>query len=103
MLKTSNKSIFQFILIKPSHYGEEGYVIQWMRSAVPSNTLAVLNGLALDCADRGVLGENVELVVSSYDESNTRIRPKKIARLIKKTGGKGLVGFVGINKEGRTS
>ena len=95
-VSTPKKSVFHFVLIKPSHYDEEGYVIQWLRSAVPSNTLAALNGLALDSADRGVLGENVELVVSSYDESNTRIRPKKIARLIKKTGGKGLVGFVGV-------
>ena len=92
-VSTPKKSVFQFILIKPSHYDDKGYVIQWLRSAVPSNTLAVLNGLALDSADRGVLGGDVELVVSSYDESNTRIRPKKIARLIEKTGGKGLVGF----------
>jgi hypothetical protein len=25
-------------LIKPSHYDDEGYVIQWLRSAIPSNT-----------------------------------------------------------------
>ncbi|MEE9275221.1 MAG: radical SAM protein, partial [bacterium] len=96
MLKNSNKSVFQFILIKPSHYDDEGYVIQWLRSAVPSNTLAALNGLALDCAGRGVLGEGVDLVVSSYDESNTRIRPDKIAKKIKKSGGKSLVALVGV-------
>ena len=40
---------FLLVLIKPSHYDDDGYVIQWIRSAIPSNTLAVLNGLALDC------------------------------------------------------
>ena len=40
---------FTLILIKPSHYDDDGYVIQWLRSAIPSNTLAVINGLALDC------------------------------------------------------
>jgi hypothetical protein len=40
---------FSLVLIKPSHYDDDGYVIQWVRSAVPSNSLAVMNGLALDC------------------------------------------------------
>ena len=71
-------------------------MIQWLRSAIPSNTLAVLNGLALDCADRGVLGDDVELVVSSFDESNKRIHPRKIAQLIQESGGRGLVGLVGV-------
>ena len=31
---------FKAILIKPSHYDEDGYVIQWWRSPVPSNSLA---------------------------------------------------------------
>ena len=48
---------FTLILIKPSHYDDDGYVIQWARSAIPSNTLAVLHGLAADCRERRVLGE----------------------------------------------
>ena len=38
---------FSLVLIKPSHYDDDGYLIQWFRSAIPSNTLAVMNGLAL--------------------------------------------------------
>ncbi|MFI4985926.1 MAG: B12-binding domain-containing radical SAM protein [Alphaproteobacteria bacterium] len=86
---------FQLVLIKPSHYDDDGYVIQWFRSAIPSNSLAVLNGLALDCAERHVLGEGVEIVVSAMDETNTRIRPERIARSIARSGG-GLVGLVGV-------
>ncbi|MBV8661999.1 MAG: radical SAM protein, partial [Hyphomicrobiales bacterium] len=51
---------FTLYLIKPSHYDDEGYVIQWVRSAIPSNTLAVLYGLAADCRARQVLGEAVD-------------------------------------------
>jgi len=28
---------FQLVLIKPSHYDADGYVIQWVRSSIPSN------------------------------------------------------------------
>ena len=35
---------FHIVLIKPSHYDDEGYVIQWARSSIPSNTLAILYG-----------------------------------------------------------
>jgi radical SAM superfamily enzyme YgiQ (UPF0313 family) len=85
---------FSLVLIKPSHYDDDGYVIQWWRSAIPSNTLAVLNGLALDCRDRHVLGPDVEIDIAAFDETNTRIQPKKIARLI--GGDPGLVCLVGV-------
>ena len=52
--------IFHLFLIKPSHYDDDGYVIQWLRSAIPSNTLAALNGLVMDCIDRKVLGEDAD-------------------------------------------
>jgi len=56
---------FPLILIKPSHYDDDGYVIQWFRSAVPSDSLAVVNGLALDCKERRVLGEEMlEMLVA---------------------------------------
>jgi hypothetical protein len=32
------KRRFQLILIKPSHYDDDGYVIQWLYSAMPSNS-----------------------------------------------------------------
>src|SRR5258708_11246269 len=85
---------FSLVLIKPSHYDDDGYVIQWFRSAIPSNTLAVLNGLALDCKQRRVLGDDVEIEVSAFDETNTRIKPERIARQLR--GGRGLVALVGV-------
>jgi len=35
-----NRRKFRVVLIKPSHYDDEGYVIQWHRSSMPSNSLA---------------------------------------------------------------
>jgi radical SAM superfamily enzyme YgiQ (UPF0313 family) len=87
---------FHLFLIKPSHYDDDGYVIQWARSSIPANTLATLNGLALDCAERRVLGEDVELLVTAWDETNTRIRPNRIIRQIRESGGHGLIALVGV-------
>jgi radical SAM superfamily enzyme YgiQ (UPF0313 family) len=85
---------FTLILIKPSHYDDDGYVIQWLRSAIPSNTLAVINGLALDCKERRVLGDDVDIVIKALDETNTHIRPKRIARELR--GEAGLVALIGV-------
>jgi len=70
---------FVLVLVKPSHYDDEGYVIQWFRSAIPSNSLAVLNGLALECAHERILGDDVEIEIHAFDETNSRIRPERIA------------------------
>ena len=73
---------FRLVLIKPSHYDDDGYVIQWLRSSIPSNTLAALYGLALDCGKRHILGENIDLIVEAYDETNTVLPIKKIIQAI---------------------
>jgi len=71
---------FCLILVKPSHYDDDGYVIQWFRSTIPSNSLAAVYGLARDCAQRHVLGEDVAIAIHPFDETNTRIRPERLAR-----------------------
>jgi hypothetical protein len=88
--------IFELFLIKPSHYDDQGYVIQWLRSSIPANTLATLHGLALDCAERRVLGPATEIRITVQDETNIRIRPAAIVRQILASGGRGLVGLVGV-------
>lgn len=86
---------FCLVLVKPSHYDDDGYVIQWYRSAIPSNSLAALYGLALDCKDRLILGDDVELDIHPFDETNTRIRPEKLAKMIEDAGA-GMVMLVGV-------
>ena len=90
------RKTFRLVLIKPSHYDADGYVIQWVRSAIPSNTLATLNGLAVECQKHETLGPDVEIVIDAYDETNTRIRPQKIIEDIRRSGGHGMVGLIGV-------
>jgi Radical SAM superfamily len=89
-------ALFHFVMIKPSHYDDDGYPIQWFRSAIPSNTLACLNGLAEDAQRRNVLGAGVEIRLHTYDETNRRVRPDRIIREIRKEGGRALIGLVGV-------
>jgi hypothetical protein len=74
--------LFHFVMIKPTHYDDDGYPIQWFRSAIPSNTLACLNGLAEDAHRRNVLGPDVEIRLHTYDETNRRVQPDRIIREI---------------------
>jgi len=85
---------FSLVLIKPSHYDDDGYVIQWFRSAIPSNTLAVMNGLALECKENRALGGGVEIEITAIDETNSRVRPHRIARQL--ANGQGLIVLVGV-------
>ena len=90
------KRRFLLVLIKPSHYDDDGYVIRWWRTLIPSNSLASLWGIAADCADRKVLGPDVNIAVEALDETHTRIDiPRLIARF-RRNGGFGLVGLVGV-------
>ena len=63
---------------------------------MPSNTLAALYGLSQDVADRKVLGEDVDIVIKAFDETNTRIPIRKIIDQIKSADGGGFVGFAGV-------
>ncbi|MEX2035249.1 MAG: radical SAM protein, partial [Xanthobacteraceae bacterium] len=91
-----NSGLLHFVMIKPSHYDDDGYPIQWVRSAIPSNTLACLNALAEDAQRRQVLGPNVEIRLHTFDETNRRVRPDRIISLIRKQGGRALIGLVGV-------
>jgi len=88
-------SLFYLVMIKPSHYDDEGCPIQWIRSAIPSNTLACLNGLAEDAQRRSVLGPDIQLRLHTYDETNRRVRPDRIMRELTRAGGRALIGLVG--------
>src|SRR3954464_15345729 len=82
-------------LIKPSHYDDDGYVIQWVRSWIPSNSLACLYAIAQDAAARRGLGPRVPIENNAYDECHTVIPIKRIIRRINAADG-GLVCLVGV-------
>jgi radical SAM superfamily enzyme YgiQ (UPF0313 family) len=89
-------TIFHIEIVKPSHYDREGYVIQWWRAWVPSNSMACLYGIARDCAERKVLGDDVAIEVDAYDEMNTKVPIDKISRRITQAGHDGIVCLVGV-------
>jgi radical SAM superfamily enzyme YgiQ (UPF0313 family) len=86
---------FSLVLIKPSHYDDDGYVIQWFRSAIPANSLACLYGLALECREQKMLGEDVSLEIHAFDETNTNIKLKNIVSLVE-SADDGIVMLVGV-------
>jgi len=90
------KQRFQLILIKPSHYDDDGYVIRWWRAIIPSNSLAAVYGIAAECADRQVLGSDVAIDIEAIDETNTRIDVPALLARFRRHGDFGLVALVGV-------
>jgi len=90
------KRHFQLIFIKPSHYDDEGYVVQRTRSSIPSSSLACIYALALDAAERKILGPNVTIDITAVDETSTRFRAKEIVAQFERHGGFGMVGLVDV-------
>src|ERR1700729_3447728 len=86
---------FKIFLIKPSHYDDDGYVIQWRLSTIPSNSLASRYGLLAPCREERALGPDVDIEIDACDECNTVIDVKAISGRIKVAGG-GFVGLVGV-------
>ncbi|MHB8481477.1 MAG: B12-binding domain-containing radical SAM protein [Nitrospiria bacterium] len=89
-------NIFRVVLIKPSHYDDDGYVIRWMWSVIPSNTLACLYGIteSIDASRR--LGDDVDLKIDVYDETNQRIPVRKIIRQLTAPDTKGVICLCGV-------
>jgi hypothetical protein len=89
------KRRFCLVLVKPTHYCDDGYPIRFFRSLIPSNSLACVAGIARDCAERKVLGDDVAIEIHPFDESNTRIPLGRIARLVKGADA-GMVMMIGV-------
>ena len=90
------KRRFQLVLIKPSHYDDDGYVIRWWRAMIPSNSLAAVYGIAADCAERQVLGPEVAIDIEVIVETNTRIDVPTLLARFRSHGNFGLVALTGV-------
>jgi hypothetical protein len=96
MFGTSRKGKrFCLHLVKVTHYCDDGYPIRWFRSNIPSNSLASVAGIVDHFAAQDVLGPDVDIEVHCLDESNTRINPNKLARMIERAGN-GMVMLIGV-------
>ena len=86
---------FRIVLIKPSKYDDDGYVIRFWKGVLPSNTLNVLHGLTEDVKSRRVFGDlNIEIV--TFDETAEKLPVKKIIRWGRRPSSKLVVGLVGV-------
>ena len=92
----SHQRRFRVLLIKPSHYDDDGYIIRWYRNIMPSNSLAAVYAIADDTARRNVLGNDVEISVTAIDETNQRVNIDHIIADFRRDGNFGLVGLVGV-------
>jgi radical SAM superfamily enzyme YgiQ (UPF0313 family) len=90
------KRCFQLVLVKPSHYDDDGYVIRWWRAMIPSNSLAAVYGIAADCAQRQVLGPEVTIGIEAIDETHTRVDVPELLKRFRSSGNFGLLALVGV-------
>lgn len=65
-------------LIKPSHYDDDGYVIQWWKAWIPANSLSSVFGLTQDLAQRKVLGDDIEIEISATTKPTPLSLPHKL-------------------------
>ncbi len=90
------KQSFRIVLIKPSHYDDNGYVIRWQLSSIPSNSLACLYAITEKVQASGELGEDLEIIIDVYDETNQKIPVKKILKQFRSPLEKGVICMVGV-------
>ena len=76
--RTTGKTL-RVVLIKPSKYDDEGYVIRHFRGVLPSNTLACLASLTRDVAGRRLLGD-IDIEVELFDDTVEKIPVRRIIR-----------------------
>jgi hypothetical protein len=95
-MANDSRSRFQLILIKPSHYDDDGYLIRWWRAMSPSNSLASIYSIAADCAERQVLGRDIAIDIVVMDEINTRIGVPALIERFRRHGNFGCVALVGV-------
>lgn len=83
------------LLVRPTRYDDEGYVVRHWRGTLPSNTLSCLHGLTQDAVASGALGR-VAVRVHAFDEAVDHIDPGRLGRTHRRPGTKVLVALVGV-------
>ena len=85
----------RLLLVQPSHYDTEGYVIQWWRTFTPGHVLMVVNGIIADAHQRRVLGDGVRIERRVIDEPTTPVHAAKQLRWLR-GGDRAAVFLVGV-------
>ena len=83
------------VLVRPTRYDDDGYVVRHWLGTLPSNTLSCLNGLTQDAVASGALG-TLDVRVLAFDECVDRIDPRRLGRKLRRAGTKVLVALAGV-------
>lgn len=80
MAESLSSRLLTVVLIKPSRYDDEGYVVRHWRGVLPSNTLAAMHSLTERVGSSRALGAAVDVRIAAYDETVHRVDAAAIAR-----------------------
>ncbi len=86
---------FRIVLIKPSKYDDDGYVIRFWKGVLPSNTLNVLHGLTEEVKNSRVFGD-LRIEIVTFDETAEKLPVKRIIRWSRRPSTKLVVALVGV-------
>lgn len=84
------------VLIRPSKYDDEGYVIRHSRGVLPSNTLACLSSLTENLNRRKILGHDLEIRIRILDDTVQKIPVDRIVRSNKLPRRRTIVALAGV-------
>ncbi|MFC1561278.1 B12-binding domain-containing radical SAM protein [Candidatus Latescibacterota bacterium] len=70
----------KIILIKPSKYDDDGFVVRYFKGVLPSNTLACMRSLTLKFKEKWEMEKNIQISIVLLDDIIDTIPYKKIAR-----------------------
>jgi radical SAM superfamily enzyme YgiQ (UPF0313 family) len=82
------------VLVRPSKYDDDGYVVRHWRGTLPSNSLACLTSLTEDVIRSGDLG--IDARVEGYDDTVSRIDVRALGRRYLRRATKAVVCLVGV-------
>ncbi|MFH0792672.1 MAG: radical SAM protein [bacterium] len=90
------KRRMNLLLIKPSKYDDDGYVIRHFRGVLPSNTLACIHSLTEEVVARGDLGPDAKVNMVVLDETVEKIAVRKLASKYIEPGVRSVVALCGV-------
>jgi hypothetical protein len=83
------------VLIRPTRYDDDGYVVRHWLGTLPSNTLSCLSGLTREAVASGGLAP-VTVRVHAFDEAVDRIDARRLGRTFRRPGTRVLVALAGV-------
>ncbi len=84
------------VLIRPSNYDDEGYVVRYVRGVFPSNTLSCLRSLTMSFVDDWRRDRNIHIEIETRDDLVERIPYDALARENGKPGRRVITVVAGV-------